>query len=154
MTVIRTTTKGKGTTMEFGSSPPTATKLCIGGLNNCQSIAMNHGIALDTERDRIYARELVDHRITVADLAGTVIARIEEIRANSLAIDPKTGDLWCLIDNGSIDEGAIIVVDNKGIKRGRMIPFGAPTSYSIQTMSRFGSSAKILFELIATASSC
>ena len=44
----------------------------IGGLNNCQSIAMNHGIALDPERKRIYARELVEHRITVADLAGTV----------------------------------------------------------------------------------
>jgi hypothetical protein len=58
----------------------------IGGLNNCQSIAMNHGIALDAERDRIYARELVER--------------------------------------------------------------------TIQTMSRFGSSAKILFESIARAKSC
>jgi hypothetical protein len=58
----------------------------IGGLNNCQSIAMNHGIALDADRDRIYARELVEH--------------------------------------------------------------------TIQTMSRFGSSAKILFESIATSNSC
>jgi DNA-binding beta-propeller fold protein YncE len=89
----------------------------IGGLNNCQSIAMNHGIALDPERNRIYARELVEHRITVVDLAGTVISRISEIRASSLAIDPKTGDLWCLVDNGTIDGGQIIVLDTKGIKR-------------------------------------
>jgi DNA-binding beta-propeller fold protein YncE len=89
----------------------------IVGLNNCQSIAMNHGIALDPERKRIYARELVEHRITVADLAGTVSSRINEIRASSLAIDPKTGDLWCLVDKGSIDDGEIVVLNNKGISR-------------------------------------
>src|SRR4051812_21177659 len=36
----------------------------IGGLSNCQTVAMNHGIALDPERGRIYARELVGHRVT------------------------------------------------------------------------------------------
>jgi hypothetical protein len=89
----------------------------IGGLNNCQSIAMNHGIALDPERNRIYARELVERRITVVDLAGTVTSRINEIKASSLAIDPKTGDLWCLVDNGSIDDGEIVVLNAKGISR-------------------------------------
>jgi hypothetical protein len=89
----------------------------IGGLNNCQSIAMNHGIALDPERNRIYARELVEHRITVVDLAGTLTSRINEIRANSLAIDPKTGDLWCLVDKGTIDDGGIVVLNNNGIRR-------------------------------------
>ena len=49
-------------------------ELRVGGLNNCQSVAMNRGIALDPKRDRIYARELVEHQITVADLAGTVTA--------------------------------------------------------------------------------
>ena len=87
----------------------------IGGLNNCQSISMNHGIALDPERNRIYARELVERRITVVDLAGTVTSHINEIKASSLAIDPKTGDLWCLVDNGTIDDGEIVVLNNKGI---------------------------------------
>jgi hypothetical protein len=58
----------------------------IGGLNNCQRIAMNHGVALDAERDRIYVSELVEQ--------------------------------------------------------------------TIRSISRFGSSAKILFESIATAERC
>ena len=102
----------------------------IGGLNNCQSISMNHGIALDPERKRIYARELVERRITVVDLAGTVTSRINEIKASSLAIDPKTGDLWCLVDNGTIDDGEIVVLNNKGISGSTLSMRGTDIVYN------------------------
>jgi len=102
----------------------------IGGLNNCQSIAMNHGIALDPERDRIYARELVGHRIIAVDFAGMVTARINDINAHSIAIDPKTGDLWCLVGNGTIDDGEIVVLDNKGTARAHHPVRGTDITYN------------------------
>jgi len=89
----------------------------IGGLNNCQSIAMDHGIAIDPKRGRIYARELVAHRITATDLAGKILWRSEQIGASAMAVDPESGELWCLVDEGAIGSGELVVLDIKGKRR-------------------------------------
>jgi hypothetical protein len=89
----------------------------VGGLNNCQSIAMNHGIAIDPERVRIYARELVAHQVTATDLAGKVVWRAEQTPASAMAVEPESGDLWCLVDDGAIGTGKLVVLDMRGNRR-------------------------------------
>jgi hypothetical protein len=101
----------------------------VGGLNNCQNIAMNHGVALDPQRGRIYARELVAHCVTATDLAGKIVWRVEQIRASAMAVDPDSGDLWCLVDDGSIENGELVVLDIKGNRRARHPIRGVDIAY-------------------------
>jgi hypothetical protein len=101
----------------------------IGGLSNCESIARNHGIALDPERGRIYARELVAHRIMATDLAGRVVWRVDSIHASAMAVDPENGDLWCLVDDGTIKAGELVVLDLEGNRRAHHPVRGVDIAY-------------------------
>jgi hypothetical protein len=87
----------------------------LDGLNNCEAIGANHGIALDPERCRIYVREFVSRRITALDSAGNILFRMEGVEADALAVDAVTGSVWC-VGGSSIDQGDLKVFDTVGTR--------------------------------------
>jgi hypothetical protein len=64
-------------------------------LNNCRAIGVNHGVALDLRRGRIFTREFVSDRVTSLDLGGKVRFQVKVPDVSALAVDPETGNLWC-----------------------------------------------------------
>ena len=83
------------------------------GLNNCQTIGANHGVVIDSVRGHVFFRELVTNRVTGMDFAGKTLFQTE-MGANSLAVDPRTGNLWCLTGTGTINSGKTSVLDSNG----------------------------------------
>src|SRR5688572_12752477 len=83
------------------------------GLNNCEAFGANHGIALDPERSRIYVREFVARRVTAIDAAGNVLFRIEGVDVDAMAVDPITGNVWC-IGGPNLGQGELKVFDPSG----------------------------------------
>jgi len=65
------------------------------GLENNQNSGANHGVVIDPQRRHVFFRESVANRVTGVDFAGKTLFQ-SEIKAGSLAVDPKTGNLWCL----------------------------------------------------------
>ncbi len=84
-----------------------------GGLAVCQTIGGGHAVAVDPARNRIYVGEIVADRITAFNLAGQKLWQIEHIPIGTLAIDPKTGNIWTS-GGGRIDEGETVVFDPQG----------------------------------------
>lgn len=82
------------------------------GLNNCQCVG-GRGVALDRRRQRIYIRENVADRITAFSTRGQKLWQIEQIAVGPLAIDEKTGNLWCGL-GGNLNDGEIVVFDPQG----------------------------------------
>jgi beta-lactamase regulating signal transducer with metallopeptidase domain len=82
-------------------------------LNNCETIGANHGVILDPQQRRVYFRELVSHRVTAIDFMGRTMFEVDGIKATALAVDLKTGNLWCLT-GGSLGAGETIVLDGNG----------------------------------------
>jgi len=87
----------------------------LGGLNNCETVGANHGVALDPERFRIYLREIVGRRITALDSTGRVLFKVEDVDAGALAVDPGSGNLWCAAGH-SLDQGEVLVFDTSGAR--------------------------------------
>ncbi len=46
-------------------------------------------------RGRVYVCEMVGHAVTALDVRGRKLWRVENIHADALAVDPKTGNVWC-----------------------------------------------------------
>ncbi len=82
-------------------------------LNNCQTIGANHGVVIDSARGHVFFRELVANRVTGIDFTGKTLFQTE-IGANALAVDPRTGNLWCLTGTGTIYSGKTSVLDSNG----------------------------------------
>jgi DNA-binding beta-propeller fold protein YncE len=84
------------------------------GLNNCQTVGANHAVAIDAKRGRIYFRQLVAHRVTALDFFGDT--RFEaDLRAGGLAVDPATGNVWCLTgDSRGSWHGDTVVLNERG----------------------------------------
>jgi uncharacterized protein (TIGR03067 family) len=83
------------------------------GLNNCQTIGSNHAVAIDAKRGRIYFRQLVARRVTALDFSGTTLFEVDEFHADSLAVDPATGNVWCLTGK-ALGDGETVVVNDRG----------------------------------------
>ncbi len=83
------------------------------GFNNAETVGAQRAIALDPERFRIYLRENVSGRVTALDSTGGVIFKLEKVVATSLAVDPATGNLWCLTGQ-SLGQGETAVFDPDG----------------------------------------
>jgi hypothetical protein len=103
--------------------------LHLTGFNNCVTVGSNHGIALDPERFRIYLREIVSHRVTGLDSTGRVVFKVEDIEAEALAVDPLTGNLWCL-SGPSLSRGRLLVFTPSGKGAGVHAIVGHDIAYS------------------------
>lgn len=87
--------------------------LALKGLNNCETIGANHAVAIDADRGRIYFRQLVAHRVTAIDLLGNVLFEADDLHADSLAVHPATGNVWCLTGR-SLGDGETVVLNQRG----------------------------------------
>jgi beta-lactamase regulating signal transducer with metallopeptidase domain/thiol-disulfide isomerase/thioredoxin len=85
----------------------------ISGLNNCQTVGGMHGVAIDRARDHIYVRELVSKRISAYTTGGQKLWQIEGFDANTLAVDPQTGNLWAS-GGPNFRDGETVVFDSQG----------------------------------------
>jgi hypothetical protein len=83
------------------------------GLNNCETISANHGVVLDPKRRHVYFRELAADRVTGMDFTGKTLFQAA-MKAGSLAIEPQTGNLWCLTGH-SVGQGKTALVDSAGV---------------------------------------
>ena len=63
--------------------------------NTCQTVGGSHRVAVDAGRGRVYLCEAVTNRVTALDLSGRKLWRVDNIQADALAVDPRTGNLWC-----------------------------------------------------------
>jgi beta-lactamase regulating signal transducer with metallopeptidase domain/thiol-disulfide isomerase/thioredoxin/uncharacterized GH25 family protein len=82
-------------------------------LNNCETVGGVHGVAVDRGRGRIYVRELVSNRIRAYSSSGQKLWQIENIPADTLTVDEKTGNLWS--SGGSkLNDGETVVFDPQG----------------------------------------
>ena len=81
--------------------------------NTCQTVGAVHGVAVDTVRGRIYIREQVSHRVTALDFHGRTLWQVNNIQASALAVDPKTGHLWCAVGK-SLAVGETVELDTTG----------------------------------------
>jgi hypothetical protein len=121
--------------------------------NTCQTVGAVREVALDPTRGRVYICELVANRVTALDVRGRKLWRIDDIQADALAVDPRTGNVWC---SGGRDlvNGETVVLDPEGKEltsfpvRGIDIAYDPLTDgfwlvgYGITKLSREG---KVLF---------
>ena len=84
-----------------------------GGFNCCQTVGGVHGVVIDRQRGRIYVRENVGDKIHAFTLGGREVWRIDKVEAGVLALDEKTGNIWCS-GGGRLNEGETIVFDSDG----------------------------------------
>ncbi len=82
-------------------------------LNNCETVGDNHGVVIDSKRQRVYFRELVAGRVTGIDFAGKTLFT-SSYATDAIAVDPKTGNLWCLSGGGTIYGEKLYLLDNEG----------------------------------------
>lgn len=82
-------------------------------LPNDETIAGNHRVAVDKARARVYAADL-SGRVIATDHRGTIQWTVDG-SAKSLAVDPQTGNVWCLMGRG-LGRGSTVVLDSDGRK--------------------------------------
>jgi DNA-binding beta-propeller fold protein YncE len=84
------------------------------GFNNCESIGSSRMIAADRQRKCIWVIENVAHRIRRFDLAGKEALTIDGVHGSAVAVDPETGNVWALANEGQIGKGRTVVFDERG----------------------------------------
>lgn len=122
--------------------------------NITSSVGAAHPVAIDRQRSRVYVCESVARCVTALDFRGRRLWRAEQIAADTLAVDPKTGNLWCS-GGRTLNNGETIVLDPQGNEvasypvRGIDVAYDPktdgfwPVGYGIRKLSREG---KVLFE--------
>ena len=85
-----------------------------GGFNIAQDIGGSHAIAADFERRTLWVCESVGRRLLNYGVDGKLNFEKPDIRAMSIALDPKTGNLWASCGNGTIYGGNILVFNPQG----------------------------------------
>ena len=81
--------------------------------NTAQTVGAVHSVAVDAARGRIYLCEQVNQRITAVDNSGRKLWHVAPIRAGALAVDPRTGNLWCCV-GADLAHGETVVLDTTG----------------------------------------
>jgi len=102
------------------------------GFNCCQTVGGVHGVAVDRSRERIYIRENVADRILAFDFLGRKLWQVEQIEASTLAIDDKTGHLWCS-GGPRLNSGETVVLDQSGTELAAYPYCGVDMAYDPQT---------------------
>lgn len=77
------------------------------------SVGGSHSIALDAARGRIYVCESAAKRIAAFRIDGQRLWQVEQVEADTLAIDDKTGNLWSS-EGGMLNDGETVVFDTEG----------------------------------------
>jgi hypothetical protein len=81
--------------------------------NTCETIGGNHCVAIDWIRGRTYVVQLAANRLTALDVHGRTVWEVRDIEAGAVAVDEKTGRVWCTV-GGSLVEGKTVVFDDLG----------------------------------------
>ncbi|MBW3600308.1 MAG: hypothetical protein KY475_23950, partial [Planctomycetes bacterium] len=81
--------------------------------NNAQTVGGVHGVAVDGERNRIFVRENVAGRLLCFDRHGRKLWQAENVDADVLTVDSKTGHIWCS-GGGTLNQGETVVLDANG----------------------------------------
>ena len=100
--------------------------------NTCQTIGGSHTLAVDAKRGRIYLSELAGERVTALDFRGRKIWQVTNINAGALAVDPKTGRLWCSVGS-KIGQGETVVLDPDGLEVASLPVLGTDMAYDPHT---------------------
>ena len=100
--------------------------------NTCQTIGGSHTLAVDAKRGRIYLSELAGDRVTALDFRGRKIWQVTNINAGALAVDPKTGRLWCSVGS-KIGQGETVVLDPDGLEVASLPVLGTDMAYDPHT---------------------
>lgn len=83
-------------------------------LNQNESVGGNHCISIDRPRGRIYFVENADRRLTALDRMGKVLWRLESVNVSAIAVDAKSGNIWCVVGMNLFDPKTIVVgIDGK-----------------------------------------
>ncbi len=72
-----------------------------------------HSLAIDRLRGRIYLVERNANRVAALDFHGRRLWQVDAISAAALAVDPKTGRLWCTVGETTL-AGEVVVLDPTG----------------------------------------
>jgi hypothetical protein len=96
-----------------GPSPGYVKSVIDQEFNTCETIGAIHCVAADAARGRIYVSEMAGDRVTTLDLRGRKLWQVSKISAGALAVDPKTGHLWCTVGQ-NLEHGETVVLDGKG----------------------------------------
>jgi DNA-binding beta-propeller fold protein YncE len=83
------------------------------GLNNGQHVGGVHGVIIDRRRETIYVREIVGNRIVAFRLDGEKLWQIEQIEADAIALDERTGNIWTS-GGPRLNDGETVVFDSQG----------------------------------------
>jgi len=83
------------------------------GFNCCKTVGGVNGVAVDRQRERIYVRENVANRIVAFAIDGQKLWQIEQVEADALAVDAKTGNLWTS-GGQRLNDGETLVSDPEG----------------------------------------
>ncbi len=85
----------------------------VGGFSAFSGVGPSHRIAIDAARGRVYIVDPTGNRLTSLDLRGRKVWQAEGMNADALAVDPKTGHVWCT-GGKNLVEGETVVLDADG----------------------------------------
>jgi hypothetical protein len=86
----------------------------LSDLKQSATVGGTHSVAIDRQRGRIYFPENAAQRLTALDLQGKILWRLKSFDASAIAVDPKSGDVWCEVGGNLVDRKTIVVgVDGK-----------------------------------------
>jgi hypothetical protein len=77
------------------------------------SVGASHYVAVDGPRGRVYVGESWGQRVTALDIRGRKLWQVHKIVVGALAVDSKTGRLWCSV-GGNLETGETVVFDLDG----------------------------------------
>jgi outer membrane protein assembly factor BamB len=81
--------------------------------NLSQSISMNRCVAVDAGRGRVYVAETDSEHLIALDSRGRRLWQARAIRASAVAVDLRSGNLWCGIGR-DLSQGETVVLDPDG----------------------------------------
>lgn len=85
-------------------------QLCVlTDLNQNETIGGTHCISMDHQRGRIYFLENADQRLTALDKMGKVLWRLKSVGVSSVAVDARSGNIWCEVGASLFEKKTIVV---------------------------------------------
>lgn len=87
----------------------------VTGFNIDQSAGGCHVLAVDEKRKTLWVVENVGDRLWHFDLAnGKLLHQVPLPHVNAAAVDPSTGNVWCTVFTGRVEQGRVQVVSPAG----------------------------------------
>jgi beta-lactamase regulating signal transducer with metallopeptidase domain/peroxiredoxin len=82
-------------------------------LNNAQTVGGVHRVVIDRRRERVYVCESVGNRIIAFRLDGQKLWQVEQVEADAIAFDERTGNVWTS-GGRMLNDGESVVFDPEG----------------------------------------